>query len=105
MPDYRKAIHRPSNPSTYDGNGKIYDLERQSGVKLVPDKSGKGWRKTGLSKEGKRLATIQDDSATKQISEIESLKKENEKLSKTNQDMLALVKDMDKRLKGLEGGK
>ena len=91
-------VHKGAN---YDGNGKLSESEKNSGVTILrkhPD--GKG---SIISKPGVRLATSQDASITKQMNQIEDLKKENVELKKVNADSLALIKDMDKRLHALEG--
>jgi hypothetical protein len=97
MPDYRKAIYRPNNPNTYDGNGKIHQSEIDNGIKLVPDKNGKGYRKVGNVKGSVKLASFQDSSDTKTNEKIEKLEKENS-------DWKKLVADLEKRLRKLEDG-
>lgn len=105
MADYRRASFFPQNPNTYDGNGIIHQSEKERGIKLIPDKSGKGFRKVGNVKDARKLATLQDDSATKQIAEIEQLKKDNASKDKQLGDAMALIKDMDKRVRYMEDKK
>jgi len=105
MATYRRASFFPQNPNTYDGNGKIHQTESANGIKLVQDKSGKGFRKVGNVKDGKRLATIQDDSATKILSDNAELKKEMASKDKQLSDAMLLIKDMEKRLRTLEDKK
>ena len=85
-----------SKPRNYDGNGKLAPVEKELGIKLVPNKDGKGWTRIDPRKVNK-LATLQDSSVTNQKNEIETLKKDNE-------NWKALVKDLEKRLRKIEDG-
>ena len=90
----RTPVSRPRN---FDGNGKLSPAEKAVGVTVVKNYKGRGWTRND-PRHKNRLATIEDSSVTKQNSEVDKLKKEN-------QDLMLVIKDMDKRLKKMEDGK
>ena len=86
----------------YDGNGKLSPAEIAVGVKLVKNANGTGWLRVDPRKRN-RPSSIEDGTATKQNAEIDTLKKDNAKKEKENADLVAIVKDMEKRLRKIEG--
>ena len=93
-PTSKTPVWRGKN---YDGNGKLSPTELAQGMKVENNRIVGG--------KFKRLATIEDSSATKQLAETDELKKDNVSLKKQLQDSLLVIKDLDKRLKKMEDGK